>query len=510
MRKTKIVCTMGPKESDDSILNELVKEMDVARFNFSHGTHESHLEMLGRVRAAAEAAGRPIAMLLDTKGPEIRTGLLVDNKAVKLVKGGEVLISPITDEGDKGTDSHIFVTYENLADDISEGDTVLIDDGAIELKVLEIRDRDVFCSIVTGGTLGERKGVNLPGINVGLPDLTEKDYEDIRFGLKNDFDFIAASFVRNAGTINKIRDLINEAGTSTKIIAKIESGEGIDNIVEIIDASDGIMVARGDLGVEVEAKRIPQLQREMIAMCNERGKIVITATQMLDSMIRNPRPTRAEVTDVANAVYEGSDAVMLSGETASGDYPVEALRMMASIAEYTEQFASTKSAAEKFVYSAISAGKAADAILGSGQELGDGKKDSDAECKPVNRSASISNTTCIAAVAAAKELKARAIIAPTSSGATALEVSKCRPETDIYAFSPEPMAVRQMMLLWGVRPSLGERAHSTDELMEDCLEIMTENQLIGKGDILVFIAGVVSGRKSYQRSETNTMRIIQI
>lgn len=475
MRKTKIVCTMGPKESDDAILNELAKEMDVARFNFSHGTHESHLEMLKRVRKAAKAAGRPVAMLLDTKGPEIRTGLLEGHGPVKLEKGADILLSPMNGSTDpEGNAGHIYVTYDDLANDISEGGTVLVDDGTIELRVEEIRGKEVLCKVVTGGMLDERKGVNLPGVSVGLPDLTDKDIDDIAFGLENKYDYIAASFVRNADTINKIRKMIKEAGAKTKIIAKIESGEGIDNLEEIIDASDGIMVARGDLGVEVEARKIPQLQREMIEKCNARGKIVITATQMLDSMIRNPRPTRAEVTDVANAVYEGSDAVMLSGETASGEYPVEALKMMASIAEYTEQYVN---------YDAARAGASAKTI---------------------------SENTCMAAVAAAERLGAKAIVAPTSSGSTALSVSKCRPGSDIYAFSPDPATVRQMMLLWGVRPAHAERADSTDELMEDCLEIIKDSGIASEGDILVFVAGLVSGRRSYQRSETNSMRIIKL
>ena len=476
MRKTKIVCTMGPREQDDAVLAELVKEMDVARFNFSHGTYKSHLEMLMRVRSFSEKAGRPVATLLDTKGPEIRTGLLKDHKPVRLEKGSETVISYYPDPADEGSAEHIYVTYPDMAKDLSDGDTVLIDDGAIELRVEAVDGNDLRCKVITGGVLSERKGVNLPGIKVGLPDITEKDYADIEFGLENGFDFIAASFVRNAETINKIRKLAEEKKSGIKIIAKIESGEGIDNLEEIIDAADGVMVARGDLGVEVEAKRIPQLQREMIQKCNEKGKIVITATQMLDSMMRNPRPTRAEVTDVANAVYEGSDAVMLSGETASGDYPVEALRMMSSIAEYTEQFVSSD--------------------ISMAEAGSDG--------------VTVSSTTCKAAVAAAQELGAKAILAPTTSGATVLSVSKCRPVSDIYAFSPVPMVVRQMMLLWGVRPMLAERAHSTDELMEDCLDLMHEAGVTEEGDVLVFIAGVVSGRHSYQRSETNTMKIIRI
>ena len=465
---------MGPKESDDSILNELAKEMDVARFNFSHGTHESHLEMLERVRRAAKAAGRPIAALLDTKGPEIRTGLLKGHSPVVLEKGSCVTLTPMYGNTDaEGDAARVYTTYEGLADDISEGGTILVDDGTIELKADEIRGKDVLCTVVTGGMLDERKGINLPGVSVGLPDLTDKDIEDIAFGLENGFDFIAASFVRNAGTIRRIREIIEEAGSKAKIIAKIESREGIDNLDEIIEAADGIMVARGDLGVEVEPKMIPQLQREMIDKANSGGKIVITATQMLDSMIRNPRPTRAEVNDVANAVYEGSDAVMLSGETASGEYPVEALEMMVSITEYTEQFTDRLKAMDR-------------------------------------ASAAISDTTCAAAVTAAERLGARAIVAPTSSGSTALSVSKYRPGSDILAFSPDPAVVRQMMLLWGVRPHLADRAESTDELMEDCLEIIRDTGVASGGDILVFVAGLVSGRRSYQRSETNSMRIIKL
>ena len=465
---------MGPNETDDSILQELIKEMDVARFNFSHGTHESHLEMLKRIRLAADAAGRPVAALLDTKGPEIRTGLLEGHQPVTLKKGSSVRISHASGpEEPEGSADHIYISYDKLADDISEGTRILVDDGVIELRADEIHGKDVLCTVIAGGELGERKGVNLPGISVSLPDLTEKDYEDIAFGLKNDFDYIAASFVRNADTIRKIRELIEKEGAKTKIIAKIESREGIDHLKEIIEAADGVMVARGDLGVEVEAKKVPQLQREIIARCNTGGKIVITATQMLDSMIRNPRPTRAEVTDVANAVYEGSDAVMLSGETANGDYPVEALNMMASIAEYTEQFA-RKEIMIPSVHSAVF------------------------------------NSICKAAVGAAKELNAKAIVAPTSSGKTALAVSKCRPGADVYALTPDPVTARQMMLLWGVRPILAERAHSTDELMEDCLDLKKGLNAAEEGDILVFVTGQVSGRRSDQRSETNSMRIIRL
>ncbi len=494
MRKTKIVCTMGPREEDKTILAEIAKTMDVARFNFSHGTHESQLAMLNNVRAAAEEAGRPIAMLLDTKGPEIRTGLIGDAGSIEIEKDSIVTISYLEND-EITTKNHIYVTYDGMAKDLCVGNTVLIDDGAIELRVEEISGSDVVCKVIVGGTLKDRKGVNLPGISVGLPGITDRDIADIKFGLEHDFDYIAASFVRDAETINRIRDLITEAGSRMKIIAKIESNEGIENLDEIIEASDGVMVARGDLGVEVDAKMIPQLQRDMITKCNTKGKLVITATQMLDSMIRNPRPTRAEVTDVANAVYNGTDAVMLSGETASGDYPVEALSMMASIVEYTEQFVKTGFDNKQGF---ISGGETAPIASYSRDDEEDATK------------RLIARTTCLAGITAAEELDARAIIAPTTSGSTALQISKCRPASDIYAFSHHPQVVRQMMLFRGVYPIQAERARSTDEILEDCIEILKDRNMVEAGDICVFTAGIVSGKKNSQRSETNMMRVITL
>ncbi|MBQ6622384.1 MAG: pyruvate kinase [Mogibacterium sp.] len=475
MRKTKIVCTMGPRESDPEILQALAQEMDVARFNFSHGDHESHLAMLQSVRAAAEKAGRPIAMLLDTKGPEIRTGLAADPEGFRLEKGARVVI---TTETVPCTAERISVSYAGLPQDVTPGGTILIDDGNIELRIDETAETEILCTVITGGHVSSRKGVNVPGTVIRLPGVTDKDVEDIRFGADQGFDYIAASFVRDAETIRRIRGILEEKGSKARIIAKLESHEGVANIDEIIEASDGIMVARGDLGVEIEAKKIPQLQREMIRKCNATGKLVITATQMLDSMIRNPRPTRAEVTDVANAVYEGSDAVMLSGETASGDYPVEALRMMASIAEYTEQFP--------------------EELPGANERTG------------LDFAGNIAHTTCHAAVTSAEDLHARAIIAPTSSGATALLLSKLRPASEIYALSPDPAVVRQMMLFRGVFPVLAERALSTDELMEDSLRILRESELLQDGDLCVFTAGVISGRHKSQRSSTNIMRILEV
>ena len=335
MRKTKIVCTLGPNENDYELMKKLAEKMDVARFNFSHGSHQEHLGRLALLKQARKDTGREIAALLDTKGPEIRTGELEDHKKVMLEAGNEIVL---TIDECIGNASRVYINYNGLNEDVQEGSTILIDDGLIGLKVQRVEGADIHCLITNGGELGEKKGVNVPNVGIRLPGLTEKDIEDIKFGIEEGFDFVAASFVRNAEAIEQIRALIDEAGSSMKIIAKIESQEGLDNLDAIIAAADGIMVARGDLGVEIDAKRLPQLQKEMIHKCNFAGKLVITATQMLDSMIRNPRPTRAEVTDVANAVYNGTDAVMLSGETAAGKYPVEALDMMASVVEYTEQF----------------------------------------------------------------------------------------------------------------------------------------------------------------------------
>ena len=335
MRQTKIICTLGPCEENQDVLLALCGIMDVARFNFSHGSHESHLEMLQNLRKAAAVVGRPIAAMLDTKGPEIRTGLLVNHQPIPLLAGHSIIL---TTQECVGTTERVYINYAEVTKDIRVGHQILIDDGLIELKVEKVDGNNIHCRIINGGELGERKGVNIPDIPIRLPALTEKDKEDLQFGIKEGFDFIAVSFVRNAECIEEIRNIITAAHSSMKIIAKIESKEGVAHFDDIVTAADGIMIARGDLGVEVDSKKLPQLQKEFIKKCNYEGKIVITATQMLDSMIRKPRPTRAEVTDVANAINDGTDALMLSGETANGKYPIEAATMMASIAEYTEQF----------------------------------------------------------------------------------------------------------------------------------------------------------------------------
>lgn len=475
MRKTKIVCTLGPNENDYNVLRKLAENMDVARFNFSHGDYDEHLGRLELLKKAREESGRQIAALLDTKGPEIRTGLLKDHQKLSLKTGGEITLTTKECVGDE---NRVYINYEGLAEDVKPGNVILIDDGLIGLEVTKVEGTEIRCRIVNGGELGERKGVNVPNVPIRLPSLTEKDREDIRFGIEQGFDYIAASFIRNAQAIRDIRAMLKEAGSNMKIIAKIESQEGLDNLDEIIDEADGIMVARGDLGVEIEAKRLPQLQKEIISKCNYKGRIVITATQMLDSMIRNPRPTRAEVTDVANAVYNGSDAVMLSGETANGKYPVEALEMMASIVEYTEKFVD---------YHEYQNRKVAKSVY-----------------------LDIANAVCSASVNTAHELKAGALVVPTISGSTAFMISKYRPDSPIFALSPSQSTVRQMMLYWGVTPIWAHRADTTDELFETSMKEIRDRGLVKKGDTCVITAGVLSRLTRNQPvTTTNIMRVVE-
>ncbi|WP_448972814.1 pyruvate kinase [Oribacterium sp.] len=476
MRRTKIVCTMGPNENDYELLLKLAKTMDVARFNFSHGNHEEHLGRLEMLRKARKEVGRPIAALLDTKGPEIRTGVLEGGNKITLQEGDEITL---TTEEVVGTKQKIYINYEHLHEDVKPGNVILIDDGLIGLEVISVNGQEIHCKVTNGGELGERKGVNVPNVPIQLPSITEKDIEDIRFGISEEFDFIAASFVRSADAIRQIRALLDEAGSQMKIIAKIESQEGLDNLDSIIDEADGIMVARGDLGVEVEARRLPHLQKEIIEKCNFHGKLVITATQMLDSMIRNPRPTRAEVTDVANAVNNGTDAVMLSGETANGKYPVEAAETMASIVEYSEQFLDYKQFKTRLVERTVYE--------------------------------SIGNAVCAASVTTAHELHAKAIVAPTLTGITASMIAKYRPRTHIFALSPSQVTTRQMMLYWGVTPVWARRAETTDELFESSLEELKSLGYVDAGDLCIITAGVLNRLLKQQvANSTNIMRVMVV
>ena len=477
MKKTKIVCTMGPNTDNREIMKELaLNGMDVARFNFSHGDHAEHKHRLEILESVREELGIPIASLLDTKGPEIRTGKLKDGKKVTLKEGD---LYTLTTEEIVGDETRGYINYAGLAEDVKPGDRILIDDGLIELHVRKVNGTDIVCRIENGGELGEKKGVNVPGVRVKLPALTDKDKEDIRFGVDAGFDFVAASFVRNADAIREIREILDEKGSAMQIIAKIENEEGIENIDSIIEASDGIMVARGDMGVEIPAEKVPHIQKMIIRKCNLACKVVITATQMLDSMIRNPRPTRAEVSDVANAVYEGTDAVMLSGETAMGSYPIEAVRMMSQIAEESEKYLDYMFYQRRKV---------------SAENL-----------------RNISNTVCYSSVATASDLEAPVIVAPSVSGFTTRMLSKWRPKALIAGLSPSMTAVRQMQLYWGVKPFHAKRAESTDALLFASVELLKEKGIVKEGEIVVATAGVVTRANRHEPvAYTNIMRVMVV
>ena len=476
MKKTKIICTMGPRTMDKIILKELIAGgMNVARFNFSHGSYEEHAERIALVRQVSEQLGIPVALVLDTKGPEIRTGLLKDGKKVSLEQGKEFTLYTEEREGDETGCS---ITYQQLVYDVRKGDTILIDDGLIGLELQRVSADKIECIIKNGGELGERKGVNVPNVKIHLPGVTQKDREDILFGIEQGVDYIAASFVRNSDCIMDIREILEDNhGRDIGIIAKIENAEGVENIDEILDAADGIMVARGDLGVEIPADQVPHIQKKIIHKCNRKCKPVVTATQMLDSMIRNPRPTRAEAGDVANAIYDGSDAIMLSGETAMGKYPVEAVRMMAKIAETTEAHLD---------YSNL-------------QKLNKKQRKKD-----------ISMAVGFASVSTAEILKASCLVVPTMTGYTARMISSLRPKTPIYAISPSEQAVRRMQLYWGVYAMPGETEDSTRHMITNSMKIILRRKLIKKGELAVFTAGdpatnMVSGRGR----STNVMQVVE-
>ncbi|MGM0438193.1 MAG: pyruvate kinase [Bacillota bacterium] len=457
MRKTKIVCTLGPATDDEEILRQVIDSgLDVARFNFSHGNHEEQKMRIDMVKKISKEIGKPIGLMLDTKGPEVRTGDLKEGK-VQLEKGEETIITTEEIEGDADRFS---VQYKNLPNDLEVGSQILIDDGLIELVVKEIEGSEIKCEIQNGGELGSRKGVNLPGVKVQLPPLTEKDVSDIKFGLKQDIHFIAASFTRKASDIIEIRKLLEaENSEDVKIIPKIENQEAVDNIDEIIDVSDGLMVARGDLGVEIAAEKIPVIQKNLIKKCNENAKPVITATQMLDSMIRNPRPTRAEASDVANAIFDGTDATMLSGETAAGEYPVESVQMMAKIAEQAELSLEAK-------HNSNSPDQKPDTVTGA-----------------------ISLASC----EAAEDLGAEAIITATGSGLTARMVSRYRPMTRIVAVTPDERVQHFLTLSWGVYPLLVPQSNNTDDMIDNAVSKALDHGLVKNGDLVTITAGAPVG-----------------
>ena len=477
MKKTKVVCTMGPNTNDKEVMRKLIQNgMDVARFNFSHGDHEEQKFRMDLLKELREEEHAHTAILLDTKGPEIRTGLLKDGKKATLQEGNTFVL---TMEDIVGDDTKVSLSYKGLAEDVQQGTVILIDDGLIGLKVKEIVDQDIVCEIVNGGELGERKGVNVPNVPVRLPAITEKDKEDIKFGVEQDIDFIAASFVRNAECVLEIRAFLKELDAPyIPIIAKIENAEGIRNIDEIIRAADGIMVARGDMGVEIPAEEVPYLQKMLIQKCNNNFKTVITATQMLDSMIRNPRQTRAEVTDVANAVYDGTDAVMLSGETAQGKYPVEALQMMVHIIENTEQHLDYDMILDK-----------------AGDHLKRG----------------ISSAIGYSSVLAAANLKAKAIITPTVSGATARVMSNLKPIQPIIGVTPSERALRRMSIYWGVQALKSMECHTTDDICSEAIEISKVKRCVETGDVVVLTAGIPALDVNAAREGiSNMMRIATI
>ena len=470
MKKTKIICTLGPAVDNEDMIRALIRTgMNAARFNFSHGSHEEHLNRLNLLKSVRDSMGRPVASILDTKGPEIRIRSF-ETKSISLEAGDAFTL---TTREVQGNGNLVSVTYPELHKEVSVGQEILIDDGLVALKVEEIDGQDIRCTVENGGTLSANKSINIPGVHIHLPALTEKDVSDIQFGVENDFDFIAASFVRRAADVQAVREVLDRfGGQEIRIIAKIENQEGINNLTEILAAADGIMVARGDMGVEIDFTEIPAIQKNMIAQCVAAGKPVITATQMLDSMIENPRPTRAEITDVANAIYDGTSAIMLSGETAAGRYPVEAVRTMDAIARKTESHTD-------------------DARL-----LG-------LRCR--NRM-NITAATAHAACTTAKDIGADAILTVSQAGITAQMVSSFRPETTVVALLLEEQVQRQMALYWGVEPITMPRAENTDELVELAVQSAEKAGLIRHGDLVVITAGVPVGISG----TTNMIRIQQV
>ena len=457
MKKTKIVCTLGPASQSEEVLTQLVENgLNVCRFNFSHGSHEEHKERFDMAKKVREKLNKPVAILLDTKGPEIRTGNFSDPE-VLLEEGKKFTI---TMEEVVGNKEICTVSYKGLAKDVKAGDTILIDDGLVGLRVEEVKGEEIHCIVENSGIVKNHKGVNVPGVKINLPAITDKDISDIEFGISQGIDYIAASFVRKASDVLAIREILERNNaTDIQIISKIENQEGVDNIEEILKVSDGIMVARGDLGVEIPTAEIPVVQKMIIKKCNELGKPVITATQMLDSMIRNPRPTRAEVTDVANAIYDGTDAIMLSGETAAGKYPVEAVKTMADIAKRIEQTLN---------YNEILMNK---------------------KLNGVNVTDAISHATCTTSI----DLKASAILTSTSSGHTARMVSKFRPECPIIAATNDEKVMRRLALTWGVYPIISKEATNTDEVIENSISAAKEASYLQNGELVVITAGVPVG-----------------
>lgn len=456
LRKTKIICTMGPASLKEDVLEQMFRNgMNIARFNFSHGTHEYHREGIELFRKVRDRLKLPAAVLLDTKGPEIRIGTFKDDKIH--LKNGQQFV--LTADDVAGDDTRVSISYKELPNELYEGAKILIDDGSLELVVKEINGSDIICKVVTGGVLSSRKGINIPNIHLDMPYISEQDEKDLRFGIEMDVDFVAASFVRNKNDVIELRKLLNYyGGHSIRIIAKIENSEGVENFDEILANCDGIMVARGDMGVEIEFEKLPGIQKRFIRKCYRAGKMVITATQMLETMIHSKTPTRAEITDVANAVFDGTSAVMLSGETAMGDHPAHVVRVMSKIAERAEQ-------------------DAIDMNIYSGLNYDDAFSD-------------LTNAICDAACTTARDIRAKAIIAVTKSGTTARRVSKFRPSEPIVAATPDLKTFHQLSLSWGVCPVLALNQDDTDSLFIHAIDCARKLDIVSKGDKVVITAGV--------------------
>ena len=456
MRRTKIICTLGPASSNRKTVEKMIEAgMNVARLNFSHGTHEGHQKYIDMVKTIRKERGCPLAIMLDTKGPEIRTGVMKDGP-VKLIDGQDFTLTAREVEGD---DKEVFMTLPELPSQVKAGNIILVDDGAIKLRVKSTTETDIICTVEAGGKLSDRKGINVPYVAVDMPYLSEQDKSDLLFGIENDVDFVAASFVRSKQDIIDLRKFINyNGGHDIRIIAKIENLQGIEAFDDILELSDGIMVARGDMGVEVEYERLPGLQKRFIHKCYQAGKMVITATQMLESMIKRQLPTRAEITDVANAVFDGTSAVMLSGETASGKFPVEAVRAMAKIAEQAENDAFDIATFRRIKY--------------------------DMDTKDTT------NAVCDAACTTAKDIDAAAIIALTKFGQTARRMSKFRPDVPIVAATPVEKTFHQLSLSWGVYPVIARYQNTTDQLFIHAVDCAKQIDLVADGDRVVVVAGI--------------------
>ncbi len=470
MRKTKIICTLGPAVDSDERITQIINAgMDCARLNFSHGTHEEQEVRLNRVRRIAGKLNRHIPILLDTKGPEIRLKDF-ENGSVVVEKGS--LFTFDTDKETPGTKERIGLTYDKLAKNVEAGTRILVDDGKIELKVTAIKGSKVICKVITGGKLSNHKSINIPNVEIPMPYLNDVDKSDLLFGIEHNVEYIAASFVRCADDLKKLRKFLKDnGGQDIKVISKIENGQGINNFDEILELSDGIMVARGDMGVEINFEKIPAIQKMMIEKCNREGKIVVTATQMLESMTENPRPTRAEVSDVANAIYDGTTVIMLSGESAAGRHPVEAVRTMANIAVNAEN---TINYYEKYV-------------------------DSSADMEP-----NLKNAICASAYNAAKYLDAKAIVVLTRSGATANILSRFHPECPVIAATISERGRNQLNLVWGITPVAAENLDSADKFVEYAVSKAVESKLVKRGDNIVVILA------SDLESDDDTMRICTI